>query len=63
MINIQTKAARGPAGTGGASSTQAEAGPDPKPLSPRQDFGFAVKLFGIAGLIVLVIWLLDRAVS
>jgi hypothetical protein len=63
MSNIQTKAARGPAETGGASSTQAEAGPEPKPQSPRQDFGFAVKLFGIAGLVVLAIWLMNRAVS
>lgn len=62
MSSIQTKGASGPAGTGGASSMQAEAGPDPKPQSPRQDFGFAVKLFGIAGLVVLAIWLMDRAV-
>ena len=61
MSSIQTKAARGQTGTDGASM-QAEAESDPKPQSPRQDFGFAVKLFGIAGLVILVIWLMDRAV-
>jgi flagellar biogenesis protein FliO len=39
-----------------------EPNPEPAPRNPRQDFIFAVKLFGIAGLIVLAIWLMDRFV-
>jgi hypothetical protein len=34
----------------------------PKKMTPREQFAFAVKLFAIAGLVVLLIWLADRAV-
>jgi hypothetical protein len=30
--------------------------------TPRQDFVFAVKLFGIAGLVVLAFWWMNRMV-
>ncbi len=61
MSNIQLKAAQG--GIGNADDSGSTGEHLPASSSPRQDFGFAVKLFGIAGLVILVIWLMNRAVS
>jgi hypothetical protein len=40
-----------------------QSAPDTAPRNPRQDFTFAVKLFGVAGLVVLAIWLMNSFVS
>jgi len=63
MTNIQMKAPLAAAGPGGGGSMPQQAGPGQKPQSPRSDLGFAIKLFGIAGLVVFVIWWMNRAVS
>jgi hypothetical protein len=45
-----------------AAETEVEAEIPKKTTTGRQDFVFAVKLFGIAGLVVLVFWLMNRMV-
>lgn len=63
MSSIESKVARGTAGAISNGGSALEPSPGPAPHSPKQDLVFAVKLFGIAGLVVFVIWLMNRAVS
>jgi hypothetical protein len=63
MSHIQMKVPQTSSGVRATGATPLQPAPDTAPRNPRQDFAFAVKLFGIAGLVVLAIWLMNSAVS
>lgn len=56
----KTSPRRGDADTSPAAHDEADY--SAKTTTGRQDFVFAVKLFGIAGLVVLAFWWLNRIV-
>jgi hypothetical protein len=62
MRTKQQNASPGPGETPTSPAAEAEEGQPRKTTTSRQDFVFAVKLFVIAGLVVLAFWWLNRIV-